>query len=143
MAVEYRKLFQAQIIRPTGNAYKQNIYIFVFPAYDGERAVLAGHAPFLCNLGTGMVRICNEHKKWEIFFVEGGSIEYKKGELTLLTQQVIQASAIDRALTEKRLKSIEEHPLTHDYGREQQQQDLRRHKLMLKVADRATKSSAE
>jgi F-type H+-transporting ATPase subunit epsilon len=129
--------FSVEIIRPTGVMYRGDALVVSFPAQDGARAVLAHHAPFLCALGIGILRIGKSDHTYDYFFVEGGTIEMTQNQLCLLAEKAVPASQIARADSEKLLRAAQDRPLSPDYPRTQKQKDIQALKLMLKTADKA------
>ena len=45
------------VITPEGAAYEGTASMVVVPAFDGEVAILVGHAPFVGALGAGEMRV--------------------------------------------------------------------------------------
>jgi F0F1-type ATP synthase epsilon subunit len=128
--------FSVEILHPGGVICQQNTCLVAFPATDGERAVLAHHAPFLCSVGLGILRLCKEDKTWDHFFVDGGTVEMDENRFCLLTQKIIPSQKIVRTEAEKMLRTAQEHAIGPEYSHEQRRKDIQSAQLMLKMVEK-------
>jgi F-type H+-transporting ATPase subunit epsilon len=64
------------------------------PMYDGELGVLPGRAPLVGRLGYGELRL---RRGMEVrrFFVDGGFVEVRANNVTVLTSRAMRAEEID------------------------------------------------
>ncbi|HVR83403.1 MAG TPA: F0F1 ATP synthase subunit epsilon [Planctomycetota bacterium] len=88
------KKFRTEIVTPEKIVFSEEIESLMIPAERGYLGVLAGHAPLLCTLQPGEIRIRGD--KGEVHFsTSGGFMEVTPGKAVLLTESAEQASAID------------------------------------------------
>lgn len=100
------KTFHVSVVTPEGAALEADAVSVVFPAYDGEYGILADHAPLLCLVGIGELRVSTENdrghtKSW---YVDGGFAEVSDNEMTLLTEEAIPVADLDVETAEELLE---------------------------------------
>ena len=134
------KTLQVQILRPDGELYWQRACSVIFPAYDGERAVLYDHAPFICHLGSGTIRIQSADDNWDYFYIDGGLLQVKQNFVYIITQTIVPPEKLNRQQIEANIAEINARSTSSDYSPEQKQQELQQNKLKLKVLDQAQSS---
>ena len=85
-----------ELVSPERILYSGDAEMVVCRTIDGgEIAFLAGHAPFLGALGTGMVRIKTVDGKVEAAAVHGGFVEVRDNRVIVLSDVAELASQID------------------------------------------------
>jgi len=67
------------------------------PAEMGEIGVAPRHAPLLTKLKAGEVRVFNEGKEEQFFYVSGGMLEVQPHVVTVLADTAVRAKDIDEA----------------------------------------------
>ena len=70
---------------------------------DGERGILAGHAPMIGRLGPGEMRV-NVGGSTERFYVDGGFVQIADNAVSVLTGSSIPAGEIDLAKAKEDLE---------------------------------------
>ena len=68
----------------------------VAPAADGEVCILPRHAPLLTALRPGEVRLQTAGGEDRFFFVSGGFLEVKDSTVTVLADEMLRSTEIDR-----------------------------------------------
>jgi F-type H+-transporting ATPase subunit epsilon len=68
----------------------------VAPAAFGEVCILPRHAPFLTRLRPGEVRIRTDGGEDQFFFLSGGYLEVRDSTASVLADQMLRSSEIDR-----------------------------------------------
>lgn len=104
--------FPCSIVTPSESVLSVDATYVSFPAWDGQKGVLAGASPFLVKLGVGPLRIELASGATETFLLDGGFAQLQNGKLTLITDQAIsratlERSAADRELAEANAKVLE------------------------------------
>lgn len=94
------KRFRVEIVTPERVVFSEECESLVVPAERGYLGVLAGHAPLLCTLRPGEIRIRREGRE-SFFATSGGFMEVTPQKASLLTESVEDAGAIDAARAEK------------------------------------------
>src|ERR1043165_9550816 len=97
------KKFRTEIVTPEKIVFSEEIESLVIPAERGYLGVLAGHAPLLCSLQPGEIRIRGD-KGVVHFATSGGYMEVTPGKAVLLTDSAEEVSAIDIARAEESKK---------------------------------------
>ncbi|HEV3029210.1 MAG TPA: F0F1 ATP synthase subunit epsilon [Planctomycetota bacterium] len=101
------KKFKTEIVTPEKVVFSEEVESLVIPAERGYLGVLAGHAPLLCTLQPGEIRIRGD-KGEQHFSTSGGFMEVTPGRAVLLTENAEEASAIDVQRAEESKKRAQE-----------------------------------
>ena len=80
----------------------------VVPGGEGDFGVLAGHAPVISSVRVGVIEVHDEGKAPERIFISGGFAEVTPEGLTILAEEAIPVTEMDRDALEQRLKDAEE-----------------------------------
>ena len=78
------------------------------PGSEGDFGVLANHAPLMTALRPGVLTIQAQGKVGERFFVRGGFAEVTPQGLTVLAEEAMPLSELDRAALDQRIRNAEE-----------------------------------
>lgn len=78
------------------------------PGSEGDFGVLANHAPLMTALRPGVLTIQAHGKAGERFFVRGGFAEVTPQGLTVLAEEAMPLSELDRAALDQRIRNAEE-----------------------------------
>ena len=73
------KTLHCSIITPEQQVFDANATSVVLPAHDGLVGILHDHAPLLCEMGTGVLRIETEREGQKEFYVDGGFAQVLNG----------------------------------------------------------------
>ncbi len=102
------ELFQCDVLTPEGRVFSGKISQAVFPAHDGLMGVLVGHAPMVCELGYGVLRVWTDSRQQEGLFIEGGIAQVVPDRLVILTQSAVGLDRVTRAEAMKLLEEAQE-----------------------------------
>jgi F-type H+-transporting ATPase subunit epsilon len=80
----------------------------VVPGGEGDFGVLAGHAPVISSVRPGVIEIHEEGNAPERIFITGGFAEVTPVGLTILAEEAVPVTEMDREVLEQRLKDAEE-----------------------------------
>ena len=80
----------------------------VVPGGDGDFGILPGHAPLLSTVRPGVLDIYENDAVRDRVFVAGGFAEVADGRLTVLAEEAMAVSDIDRGEAEARLAAARE-----------------------------------
>ena len=78
--------FNIEIISPEKKMFSEKGNSVTIPSFEGEMTILADHISIITFLRPGIINI-NENKKK--FFVENGTVEFSKNNLTILSSTII------------------------------------------------------
>jgi F-type H+-transporting ATPase subunit epsilon len=89
------------VVTPERAVLDTSAEMVVLPLYDGEWAVLSGHAPFVARLGAGELRLKSGGAVTQRWYVEFGFVQVRQDVVTLLTERAIPASEVTPTLAEQ------------------------------------------
>ena len=84
------------IVTPETTTFDSDAESVVVPMLDGERGILANHAPMIGRLGPGEMRVTTGGNT-ERFYVDGGFVQIANNAVSVLTGNSIPAAEIDLA----------------------------------------------
>ena len=84
------------IVTPEETTFESTVDSVVVPMLDGERGILADHAPMIGRLGPGELRIAHSGTT-ERFYVDGGFVQIADNIVSVLTGVSMPAAEIDVA----------------------------------------------
>lgn len=129
------KTFRLEIVTPERLVFSEDIVSLVAPAEEGYLGVLAGHAPLLCSLLPGEIRIRRDAGE-TLFATSGGFMEVLPKKTSILCESAEAPESIDLARAEKakqRAKDRISHP-GKDVDRERAEASAARAENRIKVA---------
>ena len=88
------KTFKVSVVTPNGPVFEQNAEMISVSAQSGELGILPGHIPKVAPLQIGALRVKTEGKT-ELVAVNGGFVEVRPDNVTVLAQSAEQSSDID------------------------------------------------
>ena len=80
----------------------------VVPGGEGDFGVLAGHAPVISSVRPGVIEVHDDGKAPERIFITGGFAEVTPEGLTILAEEAVPVTEMDREVLEQRLKDAQE-----------------------------------
>jgi F-type H+-transporting ATPase subunit epsilon len=89
------------VVTPERAVLDTSAEMVVLPLYDGEWAVLSGHAPFVARLGAGELRLKSGGAVTQRWYVEFGFVQVRQDVVTLLTERAIPAPEVTPALADQ------------------------------------------
>lgn len=99
--------FKVEIVTPEKLVLSEEVESLVVPAERGYLGVLAGHAPLLCVLRPGEIRMVRDGaESW--YSTAGGFMEVAGGKASLLTDSAEPASEIDVARAQEAVARAKE-----------------------------------
>jgi F-type H+-transporting ATPase subunit epsilon len=105
-------ILRCVVITPESQAVDAEATDVVLPAHDGLLGVLPGHAPFLCKLGTGLLRYRDLKNQEQRVFIENGFGHIRDNEVSILTTNAITKEDIDTSAAEAKLHEAQTMPTT-------------------------------
>ncbi len=134
------KKFKVEIVTPERLVFSEEAESLVIPAERGYLGVLAGHAPLLCTLQPGEIRVRGEHGE-KRFATGGGFMEVTPGKASLLTESAEESAGIDAARAQKALDRAKQRLASADKAidRERARTSLERAQNRLRLASKYKK----
>ena len=85
--------FNIEIVSPEKKLFAEKGKSITIPSFEGEMTILADHISTITFLRPGIINI-NENKKK--FFVEEGTVEFSKNNLTILSSTIIDLDSLSK-----------------------------------------------
>ena len=87
--------FNIEIISPEKKLFAEKGKSITIPSFEGEMTILPDHISIITFLRPGVINI-NENKKK--YFVEEGTVEFSKNNLTILSSTIIDLESLSKDL---------------------------------------------
>ena len=87
--------FNIEIVSPEKKLFAEKVKSITIPSFEGEMTILYDHISIITFLRPGVINI-NENKKK--FFVEEGTVEFSKNNLTILSSTIIDLESLSKDL---------------------------------------------
>lgn len=131
-------LFKLEILTPKREFFNSEVEALTFTSTDGERTILAGHAPMISTLGIGTLKI-KQDGEWKTAFQSEGFVEVRPDEVLVFSQLCEWDSEIDLVHVERIRAAIEEEARSEQSIAEQRHTaiSLTRTLMRLKVANQS------
>ena len=126
--------FRLSVIIPERAVLETEATAVVFPAWDGEVGVLPQRAPFLCEMGIGVLRVESPEGK-QTLYVDGGFAQMVGDKLTLLTENAKRLDELDRLKAEAALATARELPMLTDAEFDGRQKAIARAEMQRQLAN--------
>jgi F-type H+-transporting ATPase subunit epsilon len=129
------KTFRLEIVTPEKLVFSEDIVSLIVPAEEGYLGVLAGHAPLLCSLKPGEIKIRRESGE-SLYATSGGFMEVTPKKTSILSESAEAPETVDLARAEKakqRAKDRLSHP-GKDVDRERAEASAARADNRIKIA---------
>jgi F-type H+-transporting ATPase subunit epsilon len=101
-------LIQFELVSPERLLVSRGVEMVVVPGTEGDFGVLLGHAPLISEVRPGVIAIFENGLVLERIFVAGGFAEVTAARCTVLAEQAMPVSDIDRGATDAALKDARE-----------------------------------
>jgi F-type H+-transporting ATPase subunit epsilon len=112
------------VVTPEKALLDEAVDFVALPMYDGELGVLPGRAPLIGRLGYGELRI-RQGDVTRRFFVDGGFVQVRANEVSVLTPRAMKAEDIKPADAERALEAAKAPAPTPEAQEEQLKAQLR------------------
>lgn len=102
--------FQFEIVSPEKLVLSQAVAMVTVPGSEGDYGVLPGHAPIITTLRPGVIAVYQDNDTTisDRFFVAGGFAEVTEERCTVLAEEAVRLTDIDRASLDDALKAIDD-----------------------------------
>jgi F-type H+-transporting ATPase subunit epsilon len=97
-----------ELVAPERLLIDEPVDMVVVPGVEGDFGVLPRHAPLIAAVRPGVINVHNEGAVSERIFVAGGFAEVTGERCTVLADEALPVSEIDRAATEKTIADLTE-----------------------------------
>lgn len=131
------KTLTVSVVTPNGLVMEDDYEMVSCRAESGELGVLPGHIPMVAPLSISAVRLKKDNTQ-KVIAVNGGFIEVRPDQVTILAESAEKPEDIDRLRAEAARKRAQEILSSHRQGT-----DILRAKLALERAENRLKVAEE
>jgi F-type H+-transporting ATPase subunit epsilon len=97
-----------ELVSPEKLLMSQPVDMVVVPGGEGNFGVLAGHAPMIATVRPGTIDVYEGDRVTDRIFIAGGFAEVTETRCTVLAEQAINVSELDRGEVEQEIKDLGE-----------------------------------
>ena len=96
-----------ELVSPEKLLLSEDVEMVVVPGGEGNFGVLPGHALFISTVRPGVIDVYEGNRISERIFVSGGFAEVTPERCTVLADEAMPLSSLDRAQIEESLRTAE------------------------------------
>jgi F-type H+-transporting ATPase subunit epsilon len=100
-------LVQFELVTPEQLVLSTMVEMVVVPGTEGNFGVLPGHAPLISTIRPGMIEIYENRVITERIFIVSGIAEVTPERCTVLAEEAMSPSSLDRGAIEAELQIVE------------------------------------
>ena len=93
-----------ELVSPAKLLKSEPVEMVVVPGAEGDIGVLPGHSPLIATVRPGVIEVHEDGGVKERIFISGGFCEISPERCTVLAEEAIEVSSIDKATAQKRLE---------------------------------------
>jgi F-type H+-transporting ATPase subunit epsilon len=93
-----------ELVSPAKLLKSEPVEMVVVPGAEGDIGVLPGHSPLIATVRPGVIEVHEDGGVKERIFISGGFCEISPERCTVLAEEAIEVSSIDKATANKRLE---------------------------------------
>lgn len=97
-----------ELVSPSRLLTSLPVSMVVVPGAEGDIGVLPGHAPLICTVRPGVIKVSEDDKVTEQIFVAGGFCEVSPERCTVLSEEAMHVGDIDASEASDRLANAEQ-----------------------------------
>lgn len=96
------------LVTPEKTLFDRSVASIRVPLFDGAAGFYPGRAPVVGRLGTGELRLAEADGSTESYFIDGGFVQVKGSQVSVLTNAAMPTSDISRSAASARLNAARE-----------------------------------
>lgn len=97
-----------ELVSPEKLLVSEPADMVVVPGTEGNFGVLPGHAPMISTIRPGVIEMYNADQVTNRIFVAGGVAEVTQSSCTVLAEDAVPISSLDRAACEQAVRDLAE-----------------------------------
>ncbi len=97
-----------ELVSPEKLLTSQPVDMVVVPGSEGDFGVLAGHSPMISTVRPGVIDIYEADRVVDRVFVAGGFAEVTETRCTVLAEEAVAVSELDRGKVEQEIRDLGE-----------------------------------
>ena len=133
--MENSQKIHIKILCPNGLFYEMFAISIVFPDQEGQRAIFPQHIPFVCIIGTGIIKVHKSDSTFDAFYLEEGLLENKENQVIILSHTIIKPSSLDKQALEKRLYELQSLSVKNIDSYQERLEEIKKIKLKKKLLE--------
>ena len=99
--------FRFELVCPEGMVFEADVEHVLIPGAEGDFMVMPDHAPLISTLRPGLLEVSNEKQEKTQYYVSSGLAEVNPTSLTILAQQALDTTKLDKNFFPTEIKSLE------------------------------------
>ncbi|MEE2694540.1 MAG: F0F1 ATP synthase subunit epsilon [Pseudomonadota bacterium] len=96
------------LVSPERLLLSTDVEMVVVPGDEGDFGVLAGHAPLVSTVRSGVIDVYESDSISDRIFVAGGFAEVVAGRCTVLAEEAINLNEVEKSTVEERIRRNEQ-----------------------------------
>jgi len=125
------------LVTPETTLLDESVAELRFPLYDGQIGILPGRAPLVGRLGYGELKLTRPGGTHASYFIDGGFVQVKGGEVSILTNRALTREQINTADATAQLEQAASRVAKNDVEYAARIRDQERARRMLAMAGRS------
>ena len=102
------RMFHLRILACDRVFYEGECQMLIFPSFDGEMAIMAGHEQMSTAIEVGEIRFKTDQGIWRFAIVSDGLLKVEKSKVTLLVYSAERPEEIDAFRAEAAMERAKE-----------------------------------
>src|ERR1700739_4423561 len=98
---------QFELVSPEKLLLSEPVHMVIVPGTEGNFGVLPGHALFISTVRPGVIDVYEDNTVSERIFVSGGFAEVTPERCTVLADEAVPLSSLDRGAIEAEAKALD------------------------------------
>lgn len=101
---------QFELVSPEKLIVSKAVAMVTVPGSEGDYGILAGHAPIITTVKAGVIDVYEQESSTvsDRIFVAGGFAEVTAERCTVLADEAVQVSKLDRSVLDAEVKALAE-----------------------------------
>ena len=97
-----------ELVSPERLLFSADVEMVVVSGGEGDFGVLAGHAPLVSTVRTGVIDVYGSDSISDRIFVAGGFAEVVAGRCTVLAEEAINLKEVEKSSVQERIRRNEQ-----------------------------------
>ena len=97
-----------ELVSPERLLFSTDVEMVVVPGDEGDFGVLAGHAPLVSTVRSGVIDVYGSDSISDRIFVAGGFAEVVAGRCTVLAEEAINLKEVEKSSVQERIRRNEQ-----------------------------------
>ncbi|MBA61337.1 MAG: ATP synthase F1 subunit epsilon [Planctomycetaceae bacterium] len=124
------------VVTPAETAVETEVSAISLPLFDGDKGVMADHAPMIGRLGNGELKLQGT-EDGSHFYIEGGFVQVLDNKVSILTNRVIAVEDLDLSALQEELSNALAMPGNNDEELDLRERAVDAVRAQLRVAQRS------